>query len=869
MKKLTAFLFGLLLAPALMGATAYNQFVPANGILKGSTATPVTTAAAWSDVQLLLSGTCNSSVFVRADGTCVAISLTANVSGTLPVANGGTNLTAASDDNVMVGNGTTWQSKALTDCDGARSAVTYDVTTNAWGCNTISTISGAALTKTDDTNVTLTLGGSPTTALVNAASITAGWTGTLSAARGGLGMSTVTDDTVAVANGTTWQSKAIADCDDTSGQHLNYDTGTNAFSCGTSSSSTVSGANPTASVGLSAVNGVATTYMRSDGAPALSQSITPTWSGKHIFSAVGSSSADTVQLSSTLPMLRFTDTDAGADGGNWQAFASGTDFVLRTTNDANSTANNIMDVVRSGASVSSITFGNATNNPAYTFGGTGLTTHGGPVTISGTLTDSGANSGTSYGSGEDLTRINNTASTGWGGLGLQRSGTTVAELLEIGGSTSTGRVLLGVRNSGTLRNQLDIAPSAWTFGNSTDAPSYTFSGTGAASFGGSVAASGAITATNTLSVSGSDPTLDIYETDQASAAQRWSWNPGAGTLNLYAVNSGVFRSAFSASRSSGAVTGLTFGNATDNPSYTFAGSGGTSFASGSMSGAGTAAWTGTHTWGSATRFSSHNGSTGITTQRYDDNSATSTLILRNGGITATNQGHIVKSEFGTNGTTFYDGGRISFLSAGDYSSTGTRNSAIVISTATSETDTARLTIGPGVQVGSPTGGDKGAGTINATGLYINGTAVGSGSAAQIVRKSANTSRTSTSATVDPHLSIATTNGVTYAIQGYLSLASLNNGNGLQFGIFSNSGASGCTVSVFYPNGSNAVQSKFQTSGSGVVTLTGITTASTDALQFSGTCASSGGSIELYWAAATAGSGTSVQSGSWLMITPIS
>lgn len=41
----------------------------------------------------------------------------------------------------------------------------------------------AALTKTDDTNVTLTLGGSASTALVNAASITAGWTGTLAANR--------------------------------------------------------------------------------------------------------------------------------------------------------------------------------------------------------------------------------------------------------------------------------------------------------------------------------------------------------------------------------------------------------------------------------------------------------------------------------------------------------------------------------------------------------------------------------------------------------------------------------------------------------------------------------------------------------------
>lgn len=43
--------------------------------------------------------------------------------------------------------------------------------------------SPAALTATNDTNVTLTLGGTPATALLQAASITAGWTGTLAATR--------------------------------------------------------------------------------------------------------------------------------------------------------------------------------------------------------------------------------------------------------------------------------------------------------------------------------------------------------------------------------------------------------------------------------------------------------------------------------------------------------------------------------------------------------------------------------------------------------------------------------------------------------------------------------------------------------------
>lgn len=50
---------------------------------------------------------------------------------------------------------------------------------------------GAALTRTDDTNVTLTLGGSPTTALLAATSITVGWAGTLAASRGGTGVSSL------------------------------------------------------------------------------------------------------------------------------------------------------------------------------------------------------------------------------------------------------------------------------------------------------------------------------------------------------------------------------------------------------------------------------------------------------------------------------------------------------------------------------------------------------------------------------------------------------------------------------------------------------------------------------------------------------
>lgn len=45
-------------------------------------------------------------------------------------------------------------------------------------------------------------------------------------------------------------------------------------------------ANPTASVGTTATNGVATTFMRSDAAPAINLAMTPTWSGVHTFSTL-------------------------------------------------------------------------------------------------------------------------------------------------------------------------------------------------------------------------------------------------------------------------------------------------------------------------------------------------------------------------------------------------------------------------------------------------------------------------------------------------------------------------------------------------------------------------------------------------------
>lgn len=164
----------------------------------------------------------------------------------------------------------------------------------------------SALSVVNDTNVTLTLSESPTTALVDSATITAGWTGTLANARladmaqstikgrssgAGTGVpqdltvaqtqvvlglaSSSTDNAIVRFNGTTGgtqnSSILIDDSNIVTGGTWNGALGATPF------------ANPSVSIGLSATNGAATTAMRSDAAPALSQAIAPNWSAAHVW----------------------------------------------------------------------------------------------------------------------------------------------------------------------------------------------------------------------------------------------------------------------------------------------------------------------------------------------------------------------------------------------------------------------------------------------------------------------------------------------------------------------------------------------------------------------------------------------------------
>jgi hypothetical protein len=231
-----------------------------------------------------------SAAIVRSKLSLAAgIVLTTDVTGILPVANGGTNLATSAEDNVMVGNGITWEAKAVPDCDATTSALNYDVTTNAFSCRTLSlgtgtvtsvalslpaifTVSGSPVTTTGTLTGTLASqlqnllwaspngsSGAPTfRAIVNAdlpttgvgagtyssvtvntaGVVTAGSanqslatvTGTLGIANGGTGLTAIGDDNLFLGSAaTTVAAAAVPNCVAASCWGIGYTTATNTF----------------------------------------------------------------------------------------------------------------------------------------------------------------------------------------------------------------------------------------------------------------------------------------------------------------------------------------------------------------------------------------------------------------------------------------------------------------------------------------------------------------------------------------------------------------------------------------------------------------------------------------------------------------
>jgi hypothetical protein len=95
------------------------------------------------------------------------------------------------------------------------------------GIDSWTTVSAKALTRVNDTNVTLTLNGNPTTALVDNVELSLGWTGTLAASRGGTGLGSFTTGDLLYASGASTLSKLAVG---SSGQVLTVSAGVPAWS---------------------------------------------------------------------------------------------------------------------------------------------------------------------------------------------------------------------------------------------------------------------------------------------------------------------------------------------------------------------------------------------------------------------------------------------------------------------------------------------------------------------------------------------------------------------------------------------------------------------------------------------------------------
>ncbi len=200
-----------------------------------------------------------SNIFLRTDTTgALALNADAGPCGTLGTPLGGGQLRVSTDTN-----------GALVVCGDFGGEVSDDAYSAAWngdttgtasrnaiydkiqlvlaggglGTNDIDTVAElCAILTNEGTGVCTALAtnvGSANAMVVNGGALGTPSSGTLTNATGLplAGLVFGSDDGIPVSSGSAYVQKILPDCDDTAGNHLNYDTTTNAFSCGTSGGS--------------------------------------------------------------------------------------------------------------------------------------------------------------------------------------------------------------------------------------------------------------------------------------------------------------------------------------------------------------------------------------------------------------------------------------------------------------------------------------------------------------------------------------------------------------------------------------------------------------------------------------------------------
>lgn len=131
-------------------------------------------------------------------------------------------------------------------------------------------------------------------------------------------------------------------------------------------------ANSGGTVTLSALNGTAATWSRSDHGHVLSQSIAPTWTNPHIFSNTATFNSTTsftgvatftstatgggLVMSNATPQIAWSETTASTTNRRWDILALGEQWLFRATNDSGSSATPFITVDRTANTVDAIAF---------------------------------------------------------------------------------------------------------------------------------------------------------------------------------------------------------------------------------------------------------------------------------------------------------------------------------------------------------------------------------------------------------------------------------------------------------------------------------------------------------------------------------
>jgi hypothetical protein len=308
MKKIVLSLMFAML-PFLAVGDTFTRFTPATGILVGNSNSPTTTAATSANVISLWSGTCNASTLLKGDGSCGTVSngvtsvgLTVpsglSVTGS-PITSTGTFGITTSLSGPLRGTGSGFATAASSDIISLWSGTCNSTTfMRADGsCQAISGGSGGTVT-----SVGLSM---PSGFSVTSSPITTSGTLTVSTTLNGVLRGTGTGFTTASSSNIIglWSGTCNS----------------STFLAGDGSCTSISGttaANPTATIGATAVNGTATTYMRSDAAPALPATL-PALSGANLTSLNASNIS-----SGTLPVAR---------GGTGVTMSTGSGSVVLST----------------------------------------------------------------------------------------------------------------------------------------------------------------------------------------------------------------------------------------------------------------------------------------------------------------------------------------------------------------------------------------------------------------------------------------------------------------------------------------------------------------------------------------------------------